>query len=260
MRKWTLGWIGLGAVVLGLLVWGFFSLGIRRPVTRIVHVNTPGGIVPLCLVFLDEESAYIDVGYEPSFRSSRLETGPGHEMVVREITWLPLRFEIEFPKHDVKLSAQAVASDGERHTLEGHLVIEQHDGTESEYRISTPRVMQTNWFDPADTPRPSELGAYFGGRWRLEFSSGDQPVYLHIETAYKAKDQTRLPTVDGYLLTFITHHQIFKGRVDGSSIRLASFDQAVPAIIDATMQDDGTLMGDLWVGDRLHESFTARLE
>ncbi|MHA7814190.1 MAG: hypothetical protein ACX94C_12475 [Phycisphaerales bacterium] len=55
-------------------------------------------------------------------------------------------------------------------------------------------------------------------------------------------------------------HRNFNGIITGNRIRLASFDYAYPALIDATIQDDGTLKGDVWIGDRLHESIVGTRE
>lgn len=66
-----MGWIGVGIAVLGLLIWGFFSLGIRAPRVYVVHLETPGGPVPLKITFFDKDFGIIRVGH-----GSDWDTGP----------------------------------------------------------------------------------------------------------------------------------------------------------------------------------------
>jgi thiol-disulfide isomerase/thioredoxin len=88
------------------------------------------------------------------------------------------------------------------------------------------------------------------GRWAVKFSSSEDPaVGVFHATATHAVEGTFLSTTGDYRYLAGTF-------VDGR-LRLSCFDGAHAFLFDAHLQDDGTLKGDFWSGDRWHETWTA---
>lgn len=152
---------------------------------------------------------------------------------------------------------EAIENEQGEYEAEGKLIVRDGETIIGELKAVMPPVSHQNWFGlplAADTDEPF---GDFGGVWIMETPRSRMTAMVGIMIGYKISDGSPVHDVNAVLLSFDTEHRNFAGRVTGNRIRLASFDNAYPALIDATIQDDGTLKGDLWVGDRLHESFTA---
>lgn len=258
MRKWKLGLIAVVIAVLGLLVWGFLSLGIYVPRVHVVHLETPGGPVPIAITFLSPSAAYIRIGHENAAGPLRLSGGNQGDFVINEVQWSPFGFVIEFPRNQATLTMSTVESDDGETSLEGVLAYSDSEIVVEEIPASAMRVERQNWFDAADTDVPSSTDRNINGAWVFKSTLGSEVARIRLD-AYKPSNHT-VAQAEAEVLTFLSNHRYFLGVVTGNRIRLASFDNAYPALIDATIQDDGTLKGDLWVGDRLHESFVGTRE
>lgn len=258
MRKWTLGWIGLGVAVLGLLVWGFFSLGMYVPRVHVVHLETPGGPVPIAITFLTPDAAYIRVGHDGAAGPLRLTNGDAGGFRVHEIQWSPFEFEIEFPRNQATLRMKTAEAEDGTSSLEGVLSYSDGERIIEDIPARSMRVVNQSWFDHTDTDVLSSTDRNINGIWVFRSSLGSEIARTRLD-AY-TPNNFNIAQAEAVVLTFLTEHRNFAGVVTGNRIRLASFDNAYPALIDATIQDDGTLKGDLWVGDRLHESFVGTRE
>ncbi len=253
MRKRFVWIIGVIVLVFGLLVWGYASLGIYVPRVQVVHLETAGGPVPIKVVFLDPEAAYIEVGHDGDGGDSRMLSGPDSDFRILDVQWSPFEFEIEFPRNQATLRMKTVEAEDGASSLEG--VLSYSDGGRyiKEIPAEAMRVVNQNWFDLAEADVASGTDRNINGNWILRSELGSEIARIRLD-AYTPANQT-VAEAESTVLTFLSEHRSFKGVVTGNRIRLASFDNAYPALIDATIQDDGTLKGDLWVGDRLHESF-----
>ncbi|RNC82251.1 MAG: TlpA family protein disulfide reductase [Phycisphaera sp.] len=90
----------------------------------------------------------------------------------------------------------------------------------------------------------------FSGRWRVQFSSSDDP-------AIGVFDVDDMGFVNGTFLTETGDYRFLAGRVDGTKMRMSCFDGAHAFLFHATMREDGTLRGDFWSGTWWHETWTA---
>ncbi|MEZ6164768.1 MAG: hypothetical protein R3B67_10065 [Phycisphaerales bacterium] len=256
MRKWKLSIIAAIVLVFGLLVWGYTSLGIYVPRVHVVHLETAGGPVPIKVVFLDPGSAYIEVGHDGG--DSRMLSGPDGDFRIRDVQWSPFEFEIEFPRDQATLTMSTVRRDGGESMMQGVLAYFDGGRMIEEIPAEVMRVVNQNWFDLAEADVASGTDRNINGNWILRSELGSEVARIRLD-AYTPANQT-VAEAESTVLTFLSEHRSFKGVVTGNRIRLASFDNAYPALIDATIQDDSTLKGDLWVGDRLHESFVGTRE
>ncbi|MFK7760053.1 MAG: hypothetical protein AB8C13_08905 [Phycisphaerales bacterium] len=257
MRKGKIGCIGVVLVVLGLLLWGVSQIRVRAPRGGVIHIETPGGPVPMGITFFDEDWAVIDVRNGDRATNEPLVAGRDQDFLVRKFEWASPSFEIEFHREQTVLVMDSVEDEGGKYKAVGKLIVRDDRETVSEFEATMPKGMDQNWFDISPTAEEEVRFEAFGARWDLEFLNSNSSGMLDIQVYRKVIDNTPVPDIPAVLLCFETKHRNFAGRISGNRIRLASFDNAYPALIHATIQDDGTLKGDLWVGDRLHETFTA---
>ncbi len=121
-----------------------------------------------------------------------------------------------------------------------------------------------NWFDEAtevlenesDTDQPK---GKMDVRWFVEFEGSVEKALLEIYHWIPVNGPVP-STIDAEFLSYRTPNRFFAGRVDGDLVRLASFDNGLPVLIHAELQLDGTLEGDLWIGDWEHQTWTAKRE
>lgn len=120
-------------------------------------------------------------------------------------------------------------------------------------------VQQGSWQSRSSSPErflPIEpLGQWaskndFSGRWRVNFSSSDDP-------AIGVFDVDDAGFVNGTFLTKTGDYRYLAGRVDGTKLRMSCFDGAHAFLFHARMLEDGTLRGDFWSGTWWHETWTA---
>ncbi len=90
---------------------------------------------------------------------------------------------------------------------------------------------------------------HYVGRWKVKFSSEDQPAVAII------RDGPR--TTWGTFLTTTGDYRYLTPRVDDAQIELSCFDGAHAFLFRARRQPDGSLAGDFWSGDWWHETWTA---
>ncbi|MCA9275233.1 MAG: hypothetical protein KDA29_04330 [Phycisphaerales bacterium] len=243
-------------LVFGLLVWGYTSLGIYVPRVHVVHLETAGGPVPIKVVFLDPRSAYIEVGHDGD--DSRMLSGPDGDFRIHDVQWSPFEFEIEFPRDQATLTMTTIEAEDGTSSVEGVLAYSDDERVIEEIPARSMRVVNQNWFDLADTDVPTSTDRNINGNWVFKSSLGSEVARIRLD-AYTPKN-FEMAQAEAEVLTFLSEHRHFVGVITSNRILLASFDNAYPALIDATIQDDGTLNGDLWVGDRLHESFVGTRE
>ncbi len=90
---------------------------------------------------------------------------------------------------------------------------------------------------------------HYVGRWKVHFSSDDQPAVAIIRDGPRTTWGTFLTTTGDYryLAPIVTDEQI----------ELSCFDGAHAFLFRAKRQPDGSLQGDFWSGDWWHETWTA---
>lgn len=88
------------------------------------------------------------------------------------------------------------------------------------------------------------------GRWRVKFSSSDDP-------AVGVFDVQRDGTATGTFLTPTGDYRYLSGRVEGNVLELSCFDGAHAFLFRARLTDDDKLVGDFWSRDVWHETWEA---
>jgi thiol-disulfide isomerase/thioredoxin len=95
-------------------------------------------------------------------------------------------------------------------------------------------------------PRPEP----FLGRWRVNFSSEDQPAV----GIFQRDGQGRLW---GTFLTTAGDYRYLTAEIVDGRLELSCFDGGHAFLMRADLQADGSLSGDFWSGDWWHETWTA---
>ena len=163
--------------------------------------------------------------------------------VVNQVEGEDVVFELAFPHYDAtiraKVSDDALRMDGE---------YAKRLGPERWRRLPFHAVEAEA--DTTRFPRPAAPAVDLGGRWRIDFSSSDDPAVGVFEQAPDG-------TLTGTILTTTGDYRFLAGSVSGSDLRLSVFDAAHAFLFHATAAEDGSLRGDFWSGDTWHETWTA---
>lgn len=258
MRKWIVWVVGvvLGVVILG--VWLISCVLMTRHFTMFtVLIETPGGPVPIGVTFWDNQRGMIQVGNRDTDSYGVFHTAYEDFRIVK-FDRGDSSFEIKFPQSQTTLVIKPLNDGSGRSSAEGNLIVHQPDGGTEMLRASYTPGSMLDWF--GELSRPAKPVAYCGGNWQLDLDQSITDGMMFVTEYIGGGRNTRHADIHAELLVYETEHRYFSGNISGNRIRLASFDNAYPALIDATIQDDGTLKGDLWVGDRLHESFVGTRE
>lgn len=88
------------------------------------------------------------------------------------------------------------------------------------------------------------------GRWSVKFSASEDPAVGVFQTQ-------GTQAVEGTFLSTTGDYRYLAGTFTDRHLRLSCFDGTHAFLFDARLQDDGTLKGDFWSGDRWHETWTA---
>ncbi|MFG0313923.1 MAG: hypothetical protein ACF8LL_07040, partial [Phycisphaerales bacterium] len=174
MRKWKLGLIAVVIAVIGLLVWGFLSLGIYVPRVQVVHIETPGGPVPICIVFLDPDTAYIEVGYDGYPGNFKIKSGERGDFLINEVSWSPLSYEIEFPRDQVMIQMKTVSREDGSSDFVGKLLTFHDSELVGELGVSSSRVSNLNWFGKSDDQQKPVTGFQLDGDWAFKSEYGSE--------------------------------------------------------------------------------------
>ncbi len=150
---------------------------------------------------------------------------------------------IEFPHYDAELRA-TIGDDGRR--LDGLWRKAGRSGVTSSLPFhAVPRGSDVGRGSPS-----LPLHDSFSGRWRVDFSSSEEPaVAIFWVDSFGAATGTFLTTTGDY--------RYLSGGADGDTLTLSSFDGAHAFLFGATLQPDGSLKGDFWSRDVWHETWTA---
>ena len=274
MRKWIVIVI---ATLIGVVLIGYWLLAhvfvVYTPRGGLYHIETPGGPVPIDIIIYDRDWVVVQVGYDErvSLRFTEQTMAPVQAVPKEELVFDPPRpeqrfeyklrrfrpksnsFVLSFQNNNAKLVIGP--SSGESGERVGEFIVRDRTSKkESVFPVTRSGSHYKNWFElngEVSTEKPS---SDFQGKWLLTELDQRTSGLLEINLYDDLAEETEL-NADAALASFLIEHRTFAGRVVGSRIRLASLDYAYPALIDATIQDDGTLKGDLWVGDSVHESF-----
>jgi thiol-disulfide isomerase/thioredoxin len=90
---------------------------------------------------------------------------------------------------------------------------------------------------------------HYVGRWKVNFSSDEQPAVALINDGPR--------TTWGTFLTTTGDYRYLTPQVDDEQIELSVFDGAHAFLFRAKRQPDGSLAGDFWSGNWWHETWTA---
>ena len=104
---------------------------------------------------------------------------------------------------------------------------------------------------PADARQTPINVDRFAGRWKVNFSSDEQPAVAIIRESDGDKPAW------GTFLTTTGDYRYLTPQVQGDQIELSCFDGAHAFLFRAKLQPDGSMIGDFWSGDWWHESWTA---
>jgi peroxiredoxin len=90
------------------------------------------------------------------------------------------------------------------------------------------------------------------GRWAVVFTEDDGSTYDAIGEFDQQGD-----LVVGTFLTSKGDYRFLEGEVDGSTLKLSTFDGAHAFVFKAEVSQSGELIGDFWSGTKWHESWVA---
>jgi thiol-disulfide isomerase/thioredoxin len=105
-------------------------------------------------------------------------------------------------------------------------------------------------FKPPEGMHAQMMYASPFGKWKVKFSKSDEPA---IGVFNAMPDGT----VQGTFLTTGGDYRYLAGDFQYGRLRLSTFDGSHALLVDARMGVDGTLAGDLWSGDKWHDTWTA---
>ena len=244
----------------GFVIWILPSFGVKKPFARVIHIQTSGGPVPIKVVIYDSKGGRIEVGYSglPNNDASLISGNRG-DFLVTDFAYSPFRIELEFPRSNAMLKVEEVTDDGGEKRLVGYWRQKEKDGVAKELQVTRHLKYIANWFDEAAEDGSDEPEGKVDGQWLVEFEGSDEKALLKIIQWVSMKGETKTE-IDAEFLSYHTTNRFYAGRVDGDLVRLASFENGVPVLIHSTIQHDGTLKGDLWIGNWEHHSWTATRE
>lgn len=247
----------------GFVIWVLPKFSVWKPVTRVIHIQTPGGPVPVRLVAFDSKTVKLAFSRADPFHLTTMESYQGGGFWVSEFVYSPLLIELEFYRSKATLRVEDKIDDQGRKQLVGTWSAPDDDGVGvNELAVTQlPTMSYVNWFDdetdaPEDSTEIEQSREAMSGVWLLNIEESDLVTQLWIyPLGIAAAEGT--PGVEAEMLSFWTTNRFFSGRVDGNLLRLASFENGRPELVHAELQSDGTLKGDLWSGDWEHLSWTA---
>lgn len=88
------------------------------------------------------------------------------------------------------------------------------------------------------------------GRWKVDFDGDEFP-------AIGLFDQQANADVTGTFLTALGDYRYMDGSLQGTDLKLSTFDGAHAFLFHASIQPDGSLRGDFWSGGLWHQTWTA---
>ncbi|WPP53183.1 TlpA disulfide reductase family protein [Catalinimonas niigatensis] len=90
----------------------------------------------------------------------------------------------------------------------------------------------------------------FGGKWEVQF---EEDSLISVGIFEQQRNQ-----VTGSFLTTTGDYRFLEGDVEGSTMKLSTFDGEHAYLFEARMQEDGSLEGDYWSGKTHHTTWTAK--
>ena len=165
---------------------------------------------------------------------------------VPEVEWDGRDLVLSMPHYDARIEARL---DEHEQRFEGAWT--KRSGPE---RVTTLPFRAE--YAPRQVPREGSAPEAVAGRWAVDFSSSEEPAVAVLEVAPQAHDPGR-PLL-GTFLTTLGDYRFLAGDFADGELVLSCFDGAHAFLFRARLQEDGTLRGDFWSGDRWHETWTAR--
>lgn len=200
-------------------------------------LDSPGGDLPFELV-IDFEAgqweAWVSNG-EQRTDASRM-TVSGSEVV------------IEFDYFDSQIKAQ-IGISGTR--LDGEWTKRNAGKTTASLPFhattGSGRRFRSQVGDAPVVPAPQAVE----GKWTVTFGKSEKPAIAVFEA-------TANRSVAGTFMTETGDYGRLLGLCDGQRLRMSSFDGGRAMLVDARLQPDGTLVGELWSRDKYHDTWTAK--
>ncbi len=170
---------------------------------------------------------------------ARIGNGP-EEIEIPKVTVSEHKVALEFPHYDSRIEAD-IQQQGR--WLEG-----QWRKRRSGDQWTQLGFRAEPW---VDTPPNSNGAEPWLGKWRVDFSSDEQPAVAH----FQLDDNRQLWAT---FLTTVGDYRYLAGRTGGDLLSLSCFDGAHAFLFKAHRQPDGSLKGDFWSSDNWHETWTAK--
>lgn len=154
---------------------------------------------------------------------------------------------IEFPHYDSRIEARIAA---DRTTLIGEWA-----KTRGKDQIARVPFRATLGDEPRFAPGPDAAIPQLAGRYRVAFSSSDEPAVGILRVlAEPGPGSTNLA---GTIQTTTGDYRYLAGVVRGDRVELSCFDGAHAFLLTGTLDEAGTIVGDFDSGDWWHETWTA---
>jgi hypothetical protein len=125
----------------------------------------------------------------------------------------------------------------------------KRSGVDRWTKLAFTAVLAKNGSCDATAPRAKDEPGV-DGRWSAKFSSSEDLAV----GVFQAKSTH---AVEGTFLTTTGDYRFLAGVFQDKRLHLSCFDGTHAFLFDAKLEDDGTLKGDFWSGDRWHETWTA---
>lgn len=194
-------------------------------------LECPGGEIPFRLELAETDRGLVAVLVNGVERRTL-------ERVERDGT----RLVIHCDPYDSRLEAK-LSEDGR--TMTGEWIRYRTADTETRLPFRA-TAGAADRFPPTDGAPSADR---FAGRWRVEFSSSEDPAVAIFEGEGAA--------LRGTFLTTLGDYRYLAGDARGSGLRLSVFDGAHAFLFTAQLDAAGRLAGEFWSRDSWHETWTA---
>lgn len=200
-------------------------------------IDSPGGELPFGLTIEADPGGAADSGYRATVHN-------GSESIEIPIcTFVDGELRLEFPHYDSRISA-TLTDTGD---LAGNWNRRRSGADEwSDMPFHAARGVEARFPELENGP---STAAAVAGRWRVDFTSSDDPAVAIFE-----ESQGKLL---GTILTTTGDYRYLAGAAQGDRIAFSCFDGAHAFLFHASRGDDGSLSGDFWSSHSWHETWTA---
>ncbi len=191
-------------------------------------LKSPGGDLEFDLIVKSQKDV----------RSAFLQNGP-EQIKIPVVKWTQESLRLEIPHYDSQMVAEF---DEDSNSYLGFW-------QKTRGKDNAPKMELT-----ISRPVKQELGSFdaFLGDWQVNFSSSEDPAIAMIRSLERDNNlcQATFRTTTG-------DYRFLTGKVTDKVLHLSVFDGAHAFLFHATLNEDGTLVGDFWSSLTWHETWTA---